>query len=455
MFQAINPATGETIRSASLISEAEIDNCLSESVQGAATMRDLSLAARQDLLLRLAEQVETNRAHLAVLATEEMGKPIRQAEAEIDKCAKACHFYARAPSSYMDDQPVATDRHTFRRFLPLGTILAVMPWNYPFWQVFRFIAPATLAGNAMLLKHASNVPGCAAAIQDLVDAAGFPRGAFQNLFVSSRQVADIINDARVKGVTLTGSGPAGSAVGSLAGGAIKPCVLELGANDAFIIMPSADLELAVKAAVLARTQNNGQSCIAGKRFVVHEAIYDDFKGRAIAAFEALKVGDPSMRDTDIGPLATERGRQEVLDQIESALCAGGELVTGGKPLDRRGFYLSPGMIENVPNRTDFAREEVFGPIANLIKCTDIADAVAIANDSPYGLGSTLFSQDPEEIEYACDQIEAGATFVNAIVASDPRLPFGGVKASGIGRELSVEGVRAFQNIKTISLPPQT
>lgn len=454
MFQAINPATGDTIRSVELLSESELEHCLAASAQGARSMRDLAVDERGALLKKLAAQLAANRDKLARLATEEMGKPIRQAEAEIDKCEAACRYYAAAPKSYVEDEPIETERNTFRRFLPLGTILAIMPWNYPFWQVFRFIAPATLAGNAMLLKHASNVPGCAEAIQDLIDAAGFPKGAFQTLFVSSKQVPTIIDDSRVKGVTLTGSGAAGSAVGEMAGRAIKPCVLELGANDAFIVMPSADLDHAVETAVRARTQNNGQSCIAGKRFIVHEAIYEAFKARVVAAFEAMKIGDPMDHETDIGPIATRQGLQEILDQIEDACRAGALRVTGAKRLEGKGFYLSPGLVENVPFTCKFAREEVFGPVANLIRCADIKQAVAIANDSPFGLGSAVFSQDQDEVEYACQQIEAGATFVNAMVASDPRLPFGGVKASGIGRELAVEGMRAFQNIKTISLPPQ-
>jgi succinate-semialdehyde dehydrogenase/glutarate-semialdehyde dehydrogenase len=324
-----------------------------------------------------------------------------------------------------------------------------MPWNFPFWQVFRFVAPALMAGDVGLLKHASNVPRCALAIEDVLRRAGFPEGVFQTLLVGADAVARILGDARVVAATLTGSEPAGAAVASQAGRLIKPTVLELGGSDAFVVMPSADLERAVKTAVASRTLNNGQSCINAKRFIVHEAVYDDFEARLRAAFEALRVGDPMDAATEIGPLALASVRRDVAAQVEASVRAGARRVTGATAIDGPGFWFRPGILADIPERAPVYREEVFGPVALLFRAGGIDDAIRLANDSEFGLGSSVWTRDPREEQRFVDELEAGQTFVNAMVASDPRLPFGGVKRSGYGRELSALGIRAFVNAKTV------
>ena len=381
--------------------------------------------------------------------TLEMGKPLDQAIGEAKKCALACRYYADHAPEIMADETVKTEnRQSFRRILPLGPILAVMPWNYPFWQVIRFAAPALMAGNTGLLKHASNVPQCAMALEDLFTRAGFPDGAFQTLLIGGKDVERVLRDDRVKGATLTGSEPAGASVASIAGDEIKPTLLELGGSDAFIIMPSADLDAAVKIGTDARTKNNGQSCIAAKRFIVHADIYDEVRERLAKAFDDLVIGDPMEDGTDIGPLVDQAAVDELCSQVDNALSQGAKRVTGAQAIDQDGSWFKPGIIENVSKGMDAYHEEMFGPVAMLFKVDSLDAAITLANDSPFGLGSAIFTQDKAEMERAFNEIEAGGTFVNTMTASDPRLPFGGIKKSGYGRELAREGLLTFCNVKT-------
>ena len=447
-----NPATGETLRTFTAHTDAEVDAMLNIAVEGFHALRSLDIDDRAKLMHRAAELVEERAPDLARLMTLEMGKPLAQAEAEARKCAWVCRHYAEHTAEYLADEEVETDAsRAFRRYLPLGPVLAVMPWNYPFWQVFRFAAPALMAGNVGLLKHASNVPQCAVAIERIFHDAGFPDGSFQTLLIPGSKVERVLRDSRVRAATLTGSEPAGSAVASVCGELIKPTVLELGGSDAFIVMPSADLDEAVRVGVKARMQNNGQSCIAAKRFIVDTEIYSEFRDRYVAAVEALTVGDPMDPSTDIGPLVDEGALSEILEQVAQAVKDGATLLTGGERLDRTGAFMSPGVLEGIPYGSRAFREEIFGPVALLFRADGIEDALRIANDSPFGLGGSIWTTNELEMMRAVDELEAGATFVNSMTASDPRLPFGGIKRSGYGRELSFEGQRAFCNTKTVSI----
>ena len=447
-----NPATGETLKTFTAHTDAEVDAAIARSVEAHHALKAMDVEERAALMLRAAEITEARADELARLATTEMGKPIAQGRGEAGKCAWVCRHYAEHTADYLADEVVDTDAtRSFRRFLPLGPVLAVMPWNYPFWQVYRFAAPALMAGNTCLLKHASNVPQCALAMQEIFEQAGFPAGSFETLLIGGSEVERILRDERVRAATLTGSEPAGSAVASVCGELIKPTVLELGGSDAFIVMPSADLDRAVEVGVRARTQNNGQSCIAAKRFIVDAEIYDEFRARFAAALDALDVGDPMEEGTDIGPLVNPDALDEIMEQVGQAVADGATLVTGGTRLDRDGAYMSPGLLEDIPEGSRAYSEEIFGPVALLFRCDGIEDALRIANDSPFGLGGAIFTENEVEMMRAVDDLEAGATFINSMTASDPRLPFGGIKRSGYGRELAREGQRAFCNIKTVSI----
>ena len=447
-----NPATGETLKTFTAHTDAEVDAAIARSVEAHHALKAMDVEERAALMLRAAEITEARADELARLATTEMGKPIAQGRGEAGKCAWVCRHYAEHTADYLADEVVDTDAtRSFRRFLPLGPVLAVMPWNYPFWQVYRFAAPALMAGNTCLLKHASNVPQCALAMQEIFEQAGFPAGSFETLLIGGSKVERILRDERVRAATLTGSEPAGSAVASVCGELIKPTVLELGGSDAFIVMPSADLDRAVEVGVRARTQNNGQSCIAAKRFIVDAEIYDEFRARFAAALDALDVGDPMEEGTDIGPLVNPDALDEIMEQVGQAVADGATLVTGGTRLDRDGAYMSPGLLEDIPEGSRAYSEEIFGPVALLFRCDGIEDALRIANDSPFGLGGAIFTENEVEMMRAVDDLEAGATFINSMTASDPRLPFGGIKRSGYGRELAREGQRAFCNIKTVSI----
>jgi succinate-semialdehyde dehydrogenase/glutarate-semialdehyde dehydrogenase len=382
--------------------------------------------------------------------TLEMGKPLRAAREEAAKCARACRYYAEQAERFLSPEDVATaGARTYVTFEPLGVVLAVMPWNFPFWQVVRFAAPALVAGNVAVLKHASNVPGCALALAEIFRRAGFAEGVLTALLVGSDVVARLIGDPRVAAVTLTGSEGAGSTVGAAAGKAIKKSVLELGGSDPFIVLPSADLEAAVATAVKARTINNGQSCIAAKRFIVHDAVYDAFERRFVRAMEGLTVGDPMDEGTDIGPLATAAIVRELDEQVRATIRAGARLLTGGMRLDRHGHYYAPTVLADIPRQSPAYGEELFGPVASLFRVRDVRDAIRVANATKFGLGASAWTNDEGERARLIEGLEAGQVFINAMVASDPRLPFGGVKHSGYGRELGVFGLREFVNVKTV------
>ncbi len=447
-----NPATGKTIKQFKALTEDQIDAALARSQAAFQIYRNVPMTERAEYLLKVADILEAEAGELSKIITTEMGKTRKSAEAEVRKCAWVCRYYAEHAPRQLADDPVEIDGKTaFRRYLPLGPILAVMPWNYPFWQVFRFAAPILMAGNTGLLKHASNVPQCALAIEDVLRRAGYADGVFQTLLISGSQVEHVLRDPRVKAATLTGSEAAGASVASICGEEIKPTLLELGGSDAFIIMPSADIDKAVEIGTRARTQNNGQSCIAAKRIIIQADIYDDVRDKFIQAFENLSIGDPMDDRTDIGPLVNANARMDVLKFIEDAVSKGSDLITGGQALNGDGYYFSPGLLENIPDTARVYREEVFAPLGLLFKVQDLAEAIALANDSEFGLGSAIFTRDKAEMDQAIDQLEAGATFVNSMTSSDPRLPFGGIKKSGYGRELAEEGIRTFCNIKTVSI----
>ena len=412
--------------------------------------RTTPFAERERWLERAAEILETETDRLGRIMTREMGKPIVAARAEAAKCALACRYYVKNGARLLADEPVEFGSgKAYLRYEPIGPVLAVMPWNFPFWQVFRFAAPALMAGNTGLLKHASNVPDCAVAIEEIIRRAGFPEDVFQTLLIGSSEVQAVIDDPRVKAVTLTGSEGAGIAVASEAGRQIKKTVLELGGSDPFIVMPSADLDRAVKTAVEARAINNGQSCIAAKRFIVDSRVAGEFERRFVAGMEALLVGDPMEENTQLGPLATAQILEGLDDQVQRSVKMGARALTGGHRLDRPGNYYAPTVLVDAPRESPAYREELFGPVAVLFRANGIDDAIRLANDTEFGLGASVWTNDVGEQARFTSEIEAGMVFVNSMVASDPRLPFGGVKRSGYGRELSGYGIREFVNIKTV------
>lgn len=447
---SINPATGERLRSFSALTREEVEVKLARAATAFEEWKNSGFAQRAAVLTRAAEILESEKRRLGALMTREMGKTFASAIAEAEKCALGCRYYAEHGESQLADEIIATSAsRSFLKYQPLGVILAVMPWNFPFWQVFRFAAPALMAGNAALLKHASNVPQCALAIEDILNRAGLPEGVFQTLLVEASGVEAILKDDRVAAATLTGSEPAGRSVAATAGSLIKKTVLELGGSDPFIVMPSADLEQAVTAAVKGRTINNGQSCIASKRFIVADSVYDEFERKFCEAMQALRVGDPMDESTELGPLATEKLRDDLYGQVKEALKGGARVLTGGNLMDRPGYYFEPTVLVGVPRTSQAFYEELFGPVAMLFRVRGIREAIAVANDSPFGLGASVWTQDAGEQDEFIDGVETGLVFVNALVASDPRLPFGGVKRSGYGRELAAFGIREFVNIKTI------
>ena len=447
---SINPTTGETLKTFEPHSPAQVEQKLQLAAETFQSHRHTSLEERAAKMTRVAEILETEKLAFGKLMTTEMGKPIKAAIGEAEKCAWVCRYYAENARTHLADQLVETNaKKSFVRFQPLGPVLAVMPWNFPFWQVVRFAAPAVMAGNVGLLKHASNVPQCALAIEDLFRRAGFADGIFQTLLVGSEAVERILADERVAAATLTGSEPAGSSVASIAGKHIKTTVLELGGSDPFIVMPSADFEGAVTTAVKARTINNGQSCIAAKRFIVADEIYEQFERRFVKEMEALRVGDPLEESTEIGPLATPQIVKDLERQVNDAVAQGARILTGGKRIQRSGNYYEPTVLVDVNPSTKISCEEIFGPVAMLFRVAGINEAIELANSTTFGLGSAAWTNDAQEQERFINEIEAGTVFINGMVASDPRLPFGGIKHSGYGRELSEFGIREFVNIKTV------
>lgn len=447
---SINPATGETLRKFDALSRDEIDQALERATTAFETHRRTTFEDRRTALTAAAEIMEAEEKEFGRTITLEMGKPIRAAREEVAKCANACRYFAAnaeqflLPNEYKSEGP-----RSYVRFDPIGPVLAIMPWNFPFWQVFRFAAPALMAGNVGLLKHAGNVPQCALAIAQIFRRAGFGEGVFQSLLIEAEQTAAVIDDRRIKAVTLTGSERAGAEVASRAARQIKKSVLELGGSDPFIVMPSADLEKAAEIGVKSRTINAGQSCIAAKRFIIAEAVYGRYVEQFVAKMHALKIGDPLDEATQIGPLATESIRDGVHEQVQKTIEAGAKLLLGGRKLEGPGFYYAPTVLVDVPPDSPAAREEIFGPVAAFFRARDAEQAVAMANDSEFGLGSNVWTQDADEQEFFVRELQAGSVFINGMVASDPRLPFGGVKRSGYGRELSSEGIREFTNIKTV------
>jgi succinate-semialdehyde dehydrogenase/glutarate-semialdehyde dehydrogenase len=447
-----NPATGETLETFDAHTGAEVDEKLSKAVEAFKAHRLTSFESRAEKMRRAGEILIERKEELGRLMTLEMGKPIKAAIAEAEKCASACFHYADNAEEMLAPREVKTSGGAGAiYFQPVGPVLAVMPWNFPFWQVFRFVAPAVMAGNVGLLKHSSNVPQCALAIEKLLLEAGFPEGVFQTLLVSSTEVAQLIADPRIRAVTLTGSEGAGRSVGEAAGRALKKTVLELGGSDPFIVMPSADIDRAAKTAVTARMINNGQSCIAAKRFIVHASVYDQFIDRFVDGVAALKVGDPMKAEIDVGPLATESIRDELAVQVNKTVNLGARVLYGGRKLDGPGFYYEPTVLVDIPSSSPAQEEELFGPVASVWKAGDIDEAIEIANSTRFGLGASAWTENPVERERFVRDIQSGLVFINGMVASEPALPFGGVKDSGYGRELSDFGIMEFVNIKSVKL----
>lgn len=450
MFQSINPATGEPGQTFDELTNDELEERLARAAAAYAEWRTTAIDERTALLERIAERLEADKRRLAEIAVREMGKTLASAIAEVEKCAAGFRYYAQEGEAMLAPRAVETGGgSTSVRYLPIGPVLAVMPWNFPYWQVVRFAAPTLLAGNVGLLKHASLTQGCAAALEEAIIGAGAPVGVFQNLAIGSGRVAGVIADPRVAAVTLTGSEGAGEKVAEAAGRALKKVVLELGGSDPFIVMPSADLDAAATTAARARVQNAGQSCICAKRMIVHADVYDAFLDKFSAAMRAVRVGDPMAEDSDIGPLSSNEQRDTVMRQIEAMEKAGGRVLFGGEPLPGRGAYLSPAIVVDVPVDHPVAQEEVFGPVAMLFRAKDVDAAIRLANDVPFGLGASVWTNDPAERERFTRDVEAGMVAVNAMLASTPEAPFGGIKRSGHGRELGAWGLHEFTNVKTV------
>ncbi len=451
-IQSINPNTGETIETFDAWSDEKVASTLSAVDEAFLQWREVPLAERSRLMMAAAAGLREHKAEYARIMALEMGKPIVQGRAEIEKCAWGCEYYAEQGPRFLEDEIIESEAgKSYVRFAPLGTVLAVMPWNFPLWQVFRFAAPALMAGNTAVLKHSSNVPRCALAVEEVFAKAGFPENVFRTLLIGSSQVASVIEHSAVRAVTLTGSGPAGSRVAARAGELLKKTVLELGGSDPFVVLADADLKASARVAAQARTINSGQSCIAAKRFIVADAVAEDFLARFLKHMESLVVGNPLDEKTEVGPQAREDLLNELHAQVEGSLKKGARLVTGGAPIDRAGYFYPPTILADVTPGMPAFDEELFGPVAAVITVKDEEEAVRMANLSCYGLGASLWTTDLERGERLARRIEAGAVFVNGLVASDPRLPFGGIKASGYGRELSHYGMREFLNVQTIWL----
>ncbi len=449
----INPATGETVKTFEALTPAELDARLGAAAAAFGGYRRTDFESRARWMRAAAELLERDEAEVAAMMTEEMGKTLAAARAEVSKCAAACRYYAAHAEEFLRDEEadasaVAAEQ-AFATYQPLGPVLAVMPWNFPLWQVLRFAAPALMAGNVGLLKHASNVPQTALFLQDLFARAGFPDGVFQTLLIHADQVEVVLRDPRVRAATLTGSEPAGRAVAAVAGHEIKKTVLELGGSDAFLVLPSADVDRAAQVAATSRCLNNGQSCISAKRFIVHEQVADEFQDRFVAAMAAMAVGDPMDDSTDVGPLATRQGRAEVEDQVADALEQGATVLCGGETPSGPGWFYPPTVITDLTPAMRMYHEEVFGPVAGLYRVPGLDEAIALANDTDFGLGSNAWTNDPEERARCIRDLDAGAVFLNGMTTSYPQLPFGGVRHSGYGRELSAHGIREFSNLKTV------
>jgi succinate-semialdehyde dehydrogenase / glutarate-semialdehyde dehydrogenase len=449
---SINPATRQLVKAFEPLSDSHIEERLERAASAFREYRKVPFVERARMMLRAAEILETEKESHARLMTGEMGKTFRSAVDEAAKCAWACRYYAENAERFLADEAVETGvKRSYIRYQPLGPILAVMPWNFPFWQVIRFAAPALMAGNVGLLKHASNVPQCALRLEEIFDRAGFPPGVFQTLLVSSKQVDAILADPRIVAATLTGSERAGIEVGTGAAKRIKKVVLELGGSDPFIVMPSANLDEAVSTGVKARIINNGQSCIAAKRFIIAEPIAGEFETKFVRGMEALKIGDPFDESTELGPLATSQGVEDLDREVQETVAAGARVLTGGKRLERPGNFYAPTVLTNIPKNAPARQEELFGPVASLLRAKNAQDAIRIANESRFGLGASAWTNDAGERDQLINELEAGMVFINRMVASDPRLPFGGVKQSGYGRELGQFGIREFTNVKSVSI----
>jgi len=453
-MQTLNPATGEVEKVFTEHTAQDVDRRIGEAHAAHLALKDTDFATRAAWMLKAADLMEQDADMLAEMMTREMGKPITQAKAEALKCAKNMRFYAHNAESFMAEEPLSDPStvgasSAYVRYEPLGVVLAVMPWNFPFWQVIRFAAPALMAGNTGVLKHASNVPQAAEYLDTIFERGGFPKGSLANVFAPVPLVNQIIDDWRVKAVTLTGSEPAGRAVAERAGRNIKKSVLELGGSDPFIVMPSADIEAASSMAVTARMVNNGQSCIAGKRFLIHSDVYDEFVEKFVAKVQALKVGNPLDEDTNIGPLATANGVRDIKELVDDAVSHGARVLTGGHEIDGPGFYYAPTVVDNLKHPMRLVMEEAFGPVASVYQFTTREEAVQIANQVTFGLGSVVWTTDSDDEEFFIPRLDSGGVTVNGMTISYPELPFGGIKDSGFGRELGSHGLREFTNAKTV------
>ncbi len=452
MPRSINPYNGEIIEDFAEHTDADIERTLANADAAYKDWRRSSFSRRADVLMKAADELERRKDELGRIATLEMGKRLKEAVSEVEKCAWVCRYYAENGEKLIADETrEGPAGRNFVAYLPIGPVLAVMPWNFPYWQCLRFAAPAIMAGNVGVLKHASNVSQCALEIEKVFLAAGAPQGVFQTLIVSSKKVEGILKDSRLRAATLTGSEGAGSAVAATSGSEIKKTVLELGGSDPFIVMPSADIDKAVSVGVTARMQNNGQSCIAAKRFIVHAEVYEDYLRRYTQAVEAITLGDPMAEGTGMGPLALKSGVDDLASQVDRSVKAGAKLVTGGNAPEGDGYFFQPSILAEVPEAAPAYRDELFGPCAIFFKIKSVDDAIDLANDSEFGLGGSVWTNEPKEQERFIRDLDQGGTHINRMTASDPRLPFGGVKKSGYGRELSSEGIREFMNAKTVTI----